>query len=134
MKEQVVRVHEVMTQEFECIDGMATVSDALARMKAIDARCLVVNKRFDDDEYGFLLLSDIARKVLAPNRAPDRVNVYEVMAKPVICVDPEMNIRYCARLFDNFRLTRAPVVDRSGNVVGVVSFTDLVLRGLCRDV
>ena len=134
MKVEIVRVSDVMTQEFDRIDGMATISEALSRMKAINARCLVVNKRHEDDEHGFLLLSDIARKVLAPNRAPERVNVYEVMAKPTICVEPEMNIRYCARLFDNFRLTRAPVVDKRGNVVGVVSFADLVLQGLCRSV
>jgi len=51
------------------------------------------------------------------------------MAKPVITVDPEMDIRYCARLFERFELTRAPVVE-NGKVVGIASFTDLVLRGL----
>lgn len=133
MSEQIVRVRDVMTQEYDLIDGMATVSDAIARMKELNARCLVVKKRNEDDEYGLLLLSDIARKVLAPNRAPERVNVYEIMAKPVMSVDPEMNIRYCARLLDNFNMTRVPVIDSTGSVVGVVSFTDLVLRGLCRD-
>ncbi|GAB4361685.1 MAG: CBS domain-containing protein [Gammaproteobacteria bacterium] len=133
MSEQIVRVRDVMSQEYDLIDGMATITDAIVRMKELNARCLVVKKRHDNDEYGLLLLSDIARKVLAPNRAPERVNVYEIMAKPVVSVDPEMNIRYCARLLDNFNLTRVPVVDNSGSVVGVVSFTDLVLRGLCRD-
>jgi CBS domain-containing protein len=49
--------------------------------------------------------------------------------KPVLAVDPVMDIRYCARLFTRFDLSRAPVVD-NGRVVGFVSFTDLVLRGL----
>jgi CBS domain-containing protein len=51
------------------------------------------------------------------------------MAKPVVTVRPDMNIRYCARLFDEFHLSRAPVVE-NGEVVGIVSFTDLVLRGM----
>jgi CBS domain-containing protein len=42
-----------------------------------------------------------------------------------------MDIRYCARLFDHHRLSRAPVVD-DDKVIGVVSFTDLVLRGMSR--
>lgn len=134
MNEQIVRVRDVMTQEYDLIDGMASISDAIARMKELNARCLIVKKRHADDEYGILLLSDIARKVLAPNRAPERVNVYEVMAKPVMFVDPDMNIRYCARLLDNFKMTRVPVVDNTGAVVGVVSFTDLVLRGLCKGI
>lgn len=129
MSEQIVRVRQVMKTEFDTVDSMITVYDALKSMRHIETKCLIVNKRHDDDEYGVLLLSDIARKVIGPNRSPQRVNVYEVMAKPVITVDPEMNIRYCARLFDRFELSRAPVVEH-GRVVGIVSFTDMVLRGL----
>ena len=129
MSEQIVRVRQVMKTEFDTVDSMATIYDALKSMRHIETKCLIVNKRHDDDEYGVLLLSDVARKVIGQNRAPERVNVYEVMAKPVITVDPEMNIRYCARLFDRFELSRAPVVEH-GKVVGIVSFTDMVLRGL----
>ena len=69
--------------------------------------------------------------MLARDRAPDRVNVYEVMTKPVIGVDPAMDIRYCARLFDKFGLSRTPVIE-DGRVVGIVSYTDMVLKGLCK--
>jgi len=129
MSEPIVRVRQVMKTDFDTVDGMATVYDALKSMRHIETKCLIVNKRHDDDEYGVLLLSDVARKVIGQNRSPERVNVYEVMAKPVITVDPEMNIRYCARLFDRFELSRAPVAEH-GKVVGIVSFTDMVLRGL----
>jgi CBS domain-containing protein len=129
MSEPIVRVRQVMKTDFDTVDGMATVYDALKSMRHIETKCVIVNKRHDDDEYGVLLLSDVARKVIGQNRSPERVNVYEVMAKPVITVDPEMNIRYCARLFDRFELSRAPVVEH-GKVVGIVSFTDMVLRGL----
>ncbi|MGM0594632.1 MAG: CBS domain-containing protein [Pseudomonadota bacterium] len=131
---RIVRVHDVMKRHFDVVDGMATVQDAIATMKHVETKCLIVNKRHDDDEYGMLLISDIGRKVLALDRSPERVNVYEVMAKPVITVDPDMDIRYCARLFDRFELSRCPVVDGNGAVVGIVSYTDLVLRGLFSDI
>ena len=131
---EVTRVRDVMKTGFDLIDGMETIRDALERMQHIETKCLIVEKRHDDDEYGILLISDIARHVLAKDRAPERVNVYEIMTKPVISVDPAMDIRYCARLFARFHLTRAPVLDHR-KVVGIVSFTDLVLRGLCdRDI
>ena len=127
---ETVRVREVMKQQFDMVDGLMTVSDALKTMKHVDTKALVVRKRHDNDEYGMLLLSDIARHVLAKDRSPERVNVYEIMAKPVLSVSPEMDIRYCARLFERFDLSRAPVIDAHGEVVGVVSFTDMVLHGL----
>ncbi|WP_227814331.1 CBS domain-containing protein [Nitrogeniibacter aestuarii] len=130
---QIIRVRDVMEANFHTIDGMATITDALQAMKKLGAQGLIVDKRHDDDEYGMLLVSDIARHVLGKDRAPDRVNVYEVMAKPVITVDPEMDIRYCARLFTRFELSRAPVVENS-RVVGIVSFSDLVLEGLYRHI
>ncbi len=128
-RKQLIRVSEVMRSEFYTVDGMATVDEALRIMKQNDAESLIVNKRHDEDEHGLLLISDIARQVLAKDRAPERVNVYEIMAKPIIAVDPAMDIRYCARLFTRFDLSRAPVLE-NGKVIGFVSFTDLVLRGL----
>lgn len=126
-----IRVREVMKTKFDMIDGMMTVADALRTMQHVETKALIVSKRHDDDEYGLVLISDIARHVLAKDRAPERVNVYEIMAKPVIAVDPAMDIRYCARLFERFELSRAPVIE-NGQVVGIVSFTDMVLNGLCK--
>ncbi|MCG6969000.1 MAG: CBS domain-containing protein [Gammaproteobacteria bacterium] len=125
----VIRVRDVMKTKFDMVDGMATISQALQKMKHVETKCLVVDKRHEDDEYGILLISDIARKVLAQDLSPDRVNVYEIMAKPVAFVDPQMDIRYCARFLDNFKLSRVPVID-SRKVIGIVSFTDLILKGL----
>lgn len=125
----IVRVRDVMKSQFDMVDGMTTVADALKTMRHVETKCLIINKRHADDEYGMLLISDIARHVIGKDRAPERINVYEVMAKPVITVDPDMDIRYCARLFDRFGLSRCPVVS-GGEVIGIISFTDMVLRGL----
>jgi CBS domain-containing protein len=129
----VIRVRDVMKTKFDMVDGMETITQALQKMKHVENKCLIVDKRHEDDEYGILLLSDIARKVLAKDLSPDRVNVYEIMAKPVAFVNPEMDIRYCARFLDHFELSRAPVIDNR-DVVGIVSFTDLILKGFCRDI
>ena len=128
-KSTLIRVKDVMKTDFGTIDGVATVADALKKMKALKTAVLIVNKRNEDDEYGMLTSGDIARHVLAKDRAPDRVNVYEIMTKPVISVHPDMDIRYCSRLFANYNLVRAPVLENK-KVVGMVSPNSLVLDGM----
>jgi CBS domain-containing protein len=126
---KILRVADVMKREFDLVDGKLTVREALLAMKHPETRTLIIDKRDADDEYGLVLISDIAKKILAADRSPDRVNLYEIMAKPVLSVRPEMSIKYCARLLERFSLMRAPVISE-GKVLGVVSFHDLVLRGL----
>ena len=128
-KKAIVRVRDVMRPDFDMVDGMDTVADALKNSKHMETKCFIVNVRHDNDEYGIVLLSDIAKHVLAKDKSPDRVNIYEIMSKPVVSVDLDMDIRYCTRLFDNFGLSRAPVVDHK-KVVGIVGYTDIVLRGV----
>lgn len=126
---EIIRVRDVMKTKFDTVDGRVTVTEALQQMKHVETKSLVVEKRDENDEYGMVLISDIATRVLAKDRSPDRVNVYEIMTKPLLPVDPQMDIRYCARYFDRFGLSRAPVIENR-KVVGIISYTDMVLKGL----
>ena len=126
---KIIRARDVMKLEFDMIDGRVTVMEALRTMRHVDTKSLIVDKRHDDDEFGMVLISDIAREVLGKDRSPDRVNVYEIMSKPLLPVDPDMDIRYCARYFEKYGLSRAPVVEHR-KVIGIISFTDMVLKGL----
>jgi len=123
-------VQDVMKTNFDVVDHMASINEALSSMRHHETKCLIVEKRDEFDEYGMLLISDVARNVIGRDRSPHRVNVYEIMTKPVITVKPDMNIKYCAMLFERFDLSRAPVV-KDSQVVGIVSFTDMVMKGLC---
>ncbi|MDX1592780.1 MAG: CBS domain-containing protein [Gammaproteobacteria bacterium] len=125
-----VTVAEVMRSRFMMVDGMNTIRDVLLLLHAEPAHSLIVYKRHDTDEYGILLVGDIGRKVLATGRRPERINVYEVMAKPAITVPASMDIAACARLFERCGIGRAPVVDDGGRIVGIVGLHDMVLRGL----
>ncbi len=132
-KQAIIRVKDVMKRNFDKVDGSDTVQSALQKMEHHDSHVLIINKRDDDDEYGLVLLADIAKKVIAKDRSPERVNLYEIMSKPVISVRANMDIRYCARLFNNFGLNIAPVVDdECGKLVGTVSYNDIVLKGLVK--
>ena len=122
-------IRNCMRTDVTEVDGRLDVLAALKIMKKVGATSLIVKRRDQHDEYGMLLFSDIAKKVIARNRAPERVNVYEIMSKPVLTVRSDMDIRYCARLFDSFGISHAPVVEND-KIVGIVSYYLLVLEGL----
>ena len=124
----VIRVRDVMKTDLDIVDGMLTVTEALKSMKFPDTRTLIVDKRHEDDEYGVVMFRDMAKKVLARDHSPNRVNIYEIMTKPLVSVHPDMDIRYCTRLFDRFGLSRAPVLENQ-KIIGLVSYTDIVLKG-----
>ncbi|MDX2418773.1 MAG: CBS domain-containing protein [Xanthomonadales bacterium] len=124
----IIRVRDVMKTDLDIVDGMLTVTEALKTMKFPDTRTLIVDKRHQDDEYGVVMFRDMAKKVLARDHSPNRVNIYEIMTKPLVSVHPDMDIRYCTRLFDRFGLSRAPVLEDQ-KIIGLVSYTDIVLKG-----
>ena len=132
-KKPVIKVSDVMKQSYASIDGLATISEALAVMVKERTAVLIVNPRHEHDEWGMVLASDIARQVLALDRAPERVNVYEIMEKPLVTVSPHMDIRYCARLFTRYDLMRAIVVE-DGQLKGIVSPVNLVLDRFAQQV
>ena len=74
-----------------------------------------------------VVVSDIARNVIAPNRSPERVDVYEIMSKPVVTLPSDMLARYAVRLLVRFDISRAIVVDQDRNPVGIVTLRDLVI-------
>lgn len=130
MPNKLIKARDVMRERHIEMDGKATVREALDALRAEEADVLIVNKRNENDAFGMVLLADIAKKVLAKDKAPDRVNIYEIMSKPVIGLEPDLDVRYCARMFDNFGIANAPVIE-NGKVIGIVSYSELVFKGLC---
>ena len=126
-RRRLVTVGDLMVSELYSIDGLATVADAMAVMRQHGVNALAVNRRDGADEVGLVSVSDIAREVIGPDRSPERVNVYEIMSKPVVTLPPDMLARYAVRLLVRFDISRAVVVDNDRNPLGMVTMRDLVL-------
>jgi len=123
-----LRVRHVMSSTVRTIGRMATVADAIVAMREAGVSSLVVERRDNDDEFGLIVISDIAREVIACDRAPERINVYEIMSKPVLSLPMDMQSKYAVRLLVKFNVSRAVVVDDTRTPVGIVTLRDLVLR------
>ena len=126
-EESFVRVGDVMTSSPYIIPGLASVRQAIELMRDKHVSSLVIEKRHDGDEYGVVTVHDIAEKVIGADLAIDRTSVYEIMSKPVLTVNTQMNIKYAIRLLTRFKLTRALVVEQE-KVVGIVTLRDMAIR------
>ena len=57
----------------------------------------------------------------------------DIMTKNVICVTKDADLRDLGKLFLAKGITGAPVIDRDGDICGVISQTDLLYYQLTRD-
>ena len=122
-----IRVRDVMTKQPFEIEGMATLSDAYQIMRQRNISALVVTRRDEADEYGLLLVSDIAQMIIGKGRPSPRTNVYEAMQKPALAIDADMDIRYAIRLLTRFGLSHAIVV-KERELEGIITLRDLTMR------
>ena len=124
---ETMKVSQAMTASVHTIDAMATVKDAIQAMREHNVSSLAVERRDEHDEFGLLAIIDIAREVIAVNRSAERVNVYEIMSKPVVSLPADMSIKYAVRLLVRFHLSRALVIDAARKPIGIVTLRDMVL-------
>ena len=120
------KVEDVMQTSIHLIDGLASVETAVGRMREHGVTALVIERRHEGDEYGFISVDKIAGRLIAENKSLARTSVYEVMDKPTLTLNPHMAVKYAIRLLARLGHRRALVVDEGG-ARGLVTLRDLVL-------
>jgi CBS domain-containing protein len=105
----------------------APVSDALALMRKRYVNSVIVEKSKDNPDYGIVTAIDISDKIVAAERNPATIKVREVMTTPLMSVTPEMSLKECAAIMREKRIHHLPVVDKSGQVIGLISPTDFLV-------
>ncbi len=124
-KFQVAR--DMMEENIVFVDGLLTAKEAVEIMREKNVETLIIKKRNDQDAYGIVAIQDLVRGVIIPQRAPEDVNVFEIMTKPIITVPAGMDIRYVARLLIQFDLWTAPV-EENGEYIGMISLSTIILN------
>lgn len=121
-------IADIMTRDVKVIDRQETVADAILAMQTHGLRSLIVDRPSPDLPYGVLTERDVVYKVFARNLDPTRVHVQDIMRQPCIAVEPTYTLREAAVTMADAGIQRAPVI-HNGELLGVVSVTDLVMKG-----
>ncbi|MCO6487038.1 MAG: CBS domain-containing protein [Phaeodactylibacter sp.] len=120
---------DVMVKKVVFVDGMATAKEAVELMRREKVEALIVKKRDAQDAYGIVVVQDLIKGVIIPDRTSEEVNVFEIMNKPAISVPADMDVRYVASLLIRAGLRMAPVEEK-GEYVGMISLTTLILDNM----
>ncbi len=75
---------------------------------------------------GIVTEKDLISKIVARNKVPSEVSVEEVMSQPVITINPNTSLREAARIMMKKGIRRLPVVNNSGELVGIITDNDIL--------
>jgi CBS domain-containing protein len=118
-------VTDIMQAEVAMISPLATLREAMAKMKRCKVKSLVVERRDRHDAFGIITYATILSTIVAEEGDIDLINVYDVCSKPIISVPPGLAVKYVARLMVAHKIQRLLVLD-GDELVGIVTMNDIV--------
>ena len=121
-------VSAVCNHNVATIERGAGIVEAAARMRAEHVGDLVVVEQRGQRRVpvGIVTDRDIVIAVVAKRVSPNDITIGEVMSTELLTVNQDNGIEHALREMRRAGVRRAPVVDSSGELVGVLSIDDVV--------
>jgi CBS domain-containing protein len=120
-------IKDVMTSDPCTIDADKSIAYAAKMMRDEDVGVAPIVE--SDKLVGMLTDRDIAVRVVAEGKDPERVTVREVASKQVVTVDPQQDLDEALRIMAKHQVRRLPVLEEDGRLVGVVAQADVAREG-----
>lgn len=111
-----------MTSRVVTIEGNRTVLEAARLMNEKRIGSLVVIKAHVP--VGIITEHDIVEKICLKDLQASKVDIEDIMSKPLKTAEPELPAQVAIQRMTNGRIRRLPVV-KNGKLVGILTVTDL---------
>jgi CBS domain-containing protein len=102
-----------------------SAGDVARRMRDFHVGCVVVIR--GDRSVGILTDRDLALRVVAEGRDPEKTKVSDIVTYEATTVSREAGIETAVRLMRDHGVRRLPIVTEDGQVTGIVTADDLVV-------
>jgi CBS domain-containing protein/acyl dehydratase len=117
-----ISVSEVMQSPVETVDRTTTAREAATRLDDSGIGSLVIV----DGQRPVGIVTDVdLTRLIADRIDPAQTAVESIMSSPVVTVTADESITAAARIIQEHDIKRLPVVDDNGDLVGIVTTTDL---------
>lgn len=120
-------VREAMTEHAEWITPDTTLIEAACRMRDKGIGCLPVGE--NDRLIGMITDRDLACRAVANGADPKRTEVRQAMTQGIVWCYAEENLDEAARRMAEKQIHHMPVLSAEKRMVGILSLSDLALRG-----
>ncbi len=118
-------VRDIITRPVIAEDEEALVTEIAKDMAELGIGSVVITK--EGKPAGIITERDIALKVILKNKRASEVKAKEIMAFPLVTIEPEVSVDEVCKLAAKKRIKRLPVVE-NGVLVGIVSLRDLLTK------
>jgi CBS domain-containing protein len=120
---------DIMTESLVYSSPEDTVSNVAQLMKTEDiGPVLIIDNEASNRLVGIVTDRDLALKVVAEGRDPQKTKVAEVMTRKVITCRADDDVENAMKAMAQYQLRRIPVVDKDGRLVGIISQADVATR------
>ncbi|ALU11599.1 histidine kinase [Ignicoccus islandicus DSM 13165] len=123
-----LKAKDIMRTDFPKASPDETLDKVLEKMLQHEYGGVLVLTEEGELE-GVVTERDVLRVISSKKNLGD-VKVGEVVKKTVIVVYADVPFKMVLQLFGAYKIRRLPVIDSEGKVVGVISSTDAVYRGI----
>jgi len=121
-----LRVSELMTKTVFSVDSSASVYDVVREMLNRDIGCIVVLSK--GEVVGVVTKGDVLRETIMKKADPTRESAGEIMSRPVVKIGDDASVEEATSLMSKYSVSKLPVVDDGGRLVGIVTSTDLLRK------
>lgn len=119
---------EVMTREPACCQSTDSLVRVSQIMKSEDVGAVPVIDGSSMKLVGMVTDRDIVVKAVADGRACDSETVRDVMSADVVTCREDENVDDAVSRMAQRQVRRIPVVDRNGNLCGIIAQADIATR------
>lgn len=121
-----MKVKEVMTPNAKAIWITESLAAAAKEMWENDCGALPIIK--DRKVVGMITDRDICMGAAMRDRSASHISVEEVMNATVYAAEPEEEVEQALQTMRQHRIRRLPVLNPEGELQGILSMTDIVLK------
>jgi CBS domain-containing protein len=118
-------VSQICQRDVDLVDLDESAWAAADRMQRRSVGVLFVLNKLKQP-IGMVTDGDLVVKVLAPEKSPRTTRVRDILQTPVQAIPQTLPIHGLLPIFRAGRVSRLPVVDHAGKLVGVVTLDDVL--------